>query len=148
MDHNIFMHAALEQARKSYAEGGVPVGAVLVRDGVMLAAGHNQRVQEHDPIAHGEMDCIRKAGRQKSLKNTVLYTTLCPCMMCAGAIVQFKIPRVIVGDDVNFSGSIPFLQAAGVQVEVLNLPDCVALMKEFIDRPENASLWYEDIGKE
>src|SRR5262245_55328220 len=100
-----FMRLALEQARKSYEEGGIPVGATLARRGKLLAAGHNRRVQDDDPIAHGQMDCIRKAGRQKSLKGTTLYTTLCPCMMCAGTIVQFRVPRVVIGEDVNFSGS-------------------------------------------
>jgi creatinine deaminase len=164
-----FMRLALEQARKSYAENGIPVGAVLVRDGAVLASGHNRRIQDQDPIAHGEMDCIRKAGRQKSLKDTVLYTTLCPCMMCSGTIVQFKIPRVVVGEAVNFNGAIPlpldamsaradrsvggvkldgtipFLKTCGVQVVVMNDPDCIDLMKEFIERWP--SLWNEDIGE-
>jgi creatinine deaminase len=144
MDDQGPMDVALAQAQKSYAEGGVPVGAALTQDGKVIAAGHNRRVQDGDPIAHGEMDCIRKAGRKKSLKDLTLYTTLCPCMMCSGTIVQFKVARVVIGDDVNFSGSIPFLRSQGIEVAVLNDPRCVALMREFITRfPE---LWNEDIG--
>lgn len=142
--HLQFMNLAFEQARKSFAEGGVPVGAVLVRGGKVLATGHNQRVQLGDPIAHGEMDCIRKAGRQRTYRDTVLYTTLCPCMMCAGTIVQFKIPHVVIGEDENFSGSIPFLRENGIQVDLLMHQGCLDLMRRFIrEKPE---LWFEDIG--
>jgi cytosine deaminase len=140
------MDLAYAQARKSFDEGGVPVGAVLAEGGRVLGAGHNRREQQGDPIAHGEMDCLRTVGRRKSYRSTVLYTTLCPCMMCAGTVVQFKIPRVVIGDDENFGGSIPFLRSHGVEVEVLSHRGCIELMKHFIaTRPD---LWNEDIAEE
>ena len=140
------MRAAYEQAKKSYDEGGLPIGSVLVRGGEIVAAGHNQRVQQGDPIAHGEMDCLRRAGRQKSYADTVLYTTLSPCMMCSGTILQFKIPEVVVGEALNFEGNIPFLRERGVKVTNLEDADCIALMRRFIaERPE---LWNEDIAEE
>jgi cytosine/creatinine deaminase len=106
-----FMCAAIEQAEKSFAEGGVPIGAALIENGVHVATGHNRRVQQGDPIAHGEMDCLRAAGRRRSYRNTTLYTTLSPCMMCAGTIVQFKIPRVVVGENSTFGGNEDFLRS-------------------------------------
>ncbi|ACF11025.1 CMP/dCMP deaminase zinc-binding [Chlorobaculum parvum NCIB 8327] len=139
-----FMALALEQARKSYEEGGVPVGAVMVENGKLIAAGHNQRVQNADPIAHGEMDCIRKAGRRARYDTVTLYTTLSPCMMCAGAIVQFGIGRVVVGEDRNFKGNAEFLREHGVEVTLLDDEGCRALMDTFIaERPD---LWDEDIA--
>ncbi|AAM71830.1 MAG TPA: nucleoside deaminase [Chlorobaculum sp.] len=142
-DHE-FMALALEQARKSYDEGGVPVGAVMVENGKVLAAGHNQRVQQGDPIAHGEMDCIRKAGRCARYDTVTLYTTLSPCMMCAGAIVQFGIGRVVVGEDRNFKGNAGFLREHGVEVSLLDDEGCRSLMDAFIaERPD---LWDEDIA--
>ena len=144
--HETHMRAAYEQAKKSYDEGGLPIGSVLVRGGEIVAAGHNQRVQQGDPIAHGEMDCLRRAGRQKSYADTVLYTTLSPCMMCSGTILQFKIPEVVVGEALNFEGNIPFLRERGVKVTNLEDADCIALMRRFIaERPE---LWNEDIAEE
>lgn len=141
-----FMRLAYEQAKKSYDEGGCPIGAVLVKDGQVIAAGHNQRVQQGDPIAHGEMDCLRKAGRQRSYADTVLYTTLSPCMMCSGTIVQFKIPRVVVGENANFGGNEDFLRSRGVRVDILDDPACTELMAGFIaEKPE---LWDEDIAEE
>ena len=141
-----FMRLAYEQAQKSYDEGGCPIGAVLVKGGQVVAAGHNQRVQQGDPIAHGEMDCLRKAGRQRSYADTVLYTTLSPCMMCSGTIVQFKIPRVVVGENLNFGGNEDFLRSRGVRVDVLDDPACTELMAKFIaEKPE---LWDEDIAEE
>ena len=138
------LRAGFEQALKSYKEGGLPIGAVMVEGGRVIAAGHNRRVQDGDPIAHGEMDCLRKAGRRSRYDGVTLYTTLSPCMMCAGTILQFGIPRVVVGEDRNFPGSIDFLRANGVDVMVLDDPDCVALMQRFIrERPE---LWDEDIA--
>ena len=141
-----FMQCAYQQALKSYNEGGIPIGAVLVEDGAIISQGHNKRVQEGNQIRHGEMDCFAMAGRRKSFKNTTLYTTLSPCMMCAGAIVQFKVPRVVIGENKNFAGNIPFLEEHGVEVTLLNDPACEALLERFIaEKPE---LWAEDITKE
>lgn len=139
-----FMALALEQARKSYREGGVPVGAVMVEDGKVIAAGHNRRVQDDDPLCHGEIDCIRKAGRRARYDRVTLYTTLSPCMMCAGTIVQFGIGRVVVGENSNFDGNIPFLREHGVDVALLDDDGCRQLMGEFITR--NPGLWDEDIA--
>ena len=141
-----FMRIALEEARQGYREGGVPVGSVLVENGRSVAQGHNRRVQEGDPIAHGEMDCLRRAGRRPHYRNTVLYTTLSPCMMCTGTILQFGIPRVVVGERSNFEGHCEFLAERGVDVVLLHDPDCIDLMARFIrERPE---LWNEDIAEE
>jgi creatinine deaminase len=139
------MALAYDQALKSYNEGGCPIGSVLVRNGEVIAQGHNQRVQKADPIAHGEMDCLRNAGRQRRYTDTVLYTTLSPCMMCAGTIVQFKVPTVIIGESVTFSGNKDFLQSRGVDIVDLNDQRCIALMQRFIrEKPE---LWNEDIAE-
>jgi cytosine/creatinine deaminase len=139
-----FMRAAYEQAKKSYNEGGLPIGAAMVENGAVIAVGHNLRVQDGDPIAHGEMDCLRKAGRRRDYVGVTLYTTLSPCMMCAGTIVQFGIKSVVIGEARNFPGNIDFLQQHGVDVTVLDDPDCIALMARFIkERPE---LWHEDIA--
>jgi cytosine deaminase len=138
------MALAREQARHSLEAGGVPVGSVLVRAGAVIGAGHNQRVQKSDPIAHGEMDCIRNAGRQRTYRDTVLYTTLSPCMMCAGTIVQFGIPRVVIGENRSFGGNEEFLRSRGVTVGVLDDPACKALMDEFVRR--YPQVWNEDIG--
>ena len=140
-----FMRLALEEARQGLSEGGLPIGAVLVRDGEVLAKGHNRRVQEGDPTAHGEMDCLRRAGRQTSYRDTVLYTTLSPCMMCSGTIVQFKIPRVVIGENVNFGGNEAFLKSQGIDVVLLNDPDCIKMMKKFIET--HPVLWNEDIAE-
>jgi cytosine/creatinine deaminase len=142
--HVPHMRAAYEQALASYRTGGLPIGAVMVASGVVVAAGHNQRVQQGDPIAHGEMDCIRKAGRRSRYDDVTLYTTLSPCMMCAGTIVQFGIPRVVVGEDRNFRGNTDFLRSHGVDVLLLDDADCISLMRRFItERPD---LWDEDIA--
>jgi cytosine/creatinine deaminase len=139
-----FMALALEQAKKSYEEGGVPVGALMVENGQVIASSHNQRVQKGDPIAHGEMECIRQAGRRARYDEVTLYTTLSPCMMCAGAIVQFGIGRVVVGEDRNFKGNIDFLREHGVEVTLLDDDGCRSLMDTFIaERPD---LWDEDIA--
>ncbi len=137
------MQMAVEEARQGLREGGIPIGSVLVRDGKVVASGHNKRVQENNPILHGEMDCLLNAGRIGSYRNTVIYSTLMPCFMCAGTIVQFKIPKVIVGESRTFSGAREFMEAHGVEVIDLDLPECVAMMEGFIrDKPE---LWNEDI---
>jgi len=139
-----YMAIALEEASKSYREGGLPIGAVMVENGTVVAKGHNQRVQLGDPTSHGEMDCLRNAGRRNRYANVTLYTTLSPCMMCAGTIVQFGIPRVVVGENVNFGGNIEFLRARGVEVALLDDEGCKSLMTRFIqERPE---LWDEDIA--
>jgi len=139
-----YMKLALEQAQKSYDEGGLPIGAVMVEDGTVIARGHNHRVQDDDPTAHGEMDCLRRAGRRSRYDTVTMYTTLSPCMMCAGTIVQFGIPRVVIGENVNFPGNIQFLERHGVAVTLLDDDECKRLMARFIrERPE---LWDEDIA--
>jgi cytosine deaminase len=141
-----FMRLALEEAQQGFDEGGVPVGSVLVEGGRLVARGRNRRIQEGDPIAHGEMDCLRRAGRRPHYRGTVLYTTLSPCMMCTGTILQFGIPRVVVGERQNFAGNCNFLAERGVTVALLDDPACIALMTRFIrERPE---LWNEDIAEE
>jgi len=138
-----FMQIAIEEARKGQQEGGIPIGSVLVKDGQVVAQGHNKRVQENNPILHGEMDCLNNAGRIGSYRNTVIYSTLMPCFMCAGTIVQFKIPKVIVGESQTFSGAREFMENHGVEVVDLNLPECVNMMEDFIrEKPE---IWNEDI---
>ena len=139
------LRIAYEEAKAGFDEGGCPIGAVLARDGGVVAQGRNQRVQMGNPIAHGEMDALRKAGRQKSYRDTVLYTTLSPCMMCAGTIVQFGIPRVVIGDTENFGGNEDFLRGHGVEVVLVEDPDCIALMRRFI--AEKPALWAEDIAE-
>lgn len=139
-----FMRMAIEQAQKGASEGGIPIGSVLVRDGICLGKGHNKRVQENNPILHGEMDCLNQVGRLGSYKNTTIYSTLMPCYMCAGTIVQFKIPKVIVGESRTFSGARAFMEEHGVEVVDLDLPECVDMMSRFIE--ENPDLWNEDIG--
>ena len=145
-DDVTFMALALEEARAGFEEGGVPVGSVLVEDGRVLARGRNKRVQEGDPIAHGEMDCLRAAGRRPGYKGVTLYTTLSPCMMCTGAILQFDIRRVVVGENRNFEGNIALLSGSGVEVVLLDDPGCMALMERFIR--EHPELWNEDIAEE
>jgi len=138
------MALALGQARVSLAAGGVPVGAVLAAGGEVVAAGHNERVQRGDPVAHGEISCLRNAGRRPSYKDTTLYTTLSPCPMCTGAILLFQIPRVVVGEAETFVGDLDFLAVKGVDVLLLDDPDCKAAMREFQERfPQ---VWSEDIG--
>jgi cytosine deaminase len=138
-----FMHKALNEAKKSLAEGGIPIGSVLVKNGEIVSSGHNKRVQEDNPILHGEMDCLNNAGRIGSYRDTVIYSTLMPCFMCAGTIVQFKIPKVIVGESKTFSGAREFMESHGVEVIDLNLPECIEMMENFIaEKPE---LWNEDI---
>ena len=140
-----FMRAAIEEAKKGLAEGGLPIGSVLVRDGKILAAGHNRRVQNGDPMAHAEIDCLSKAGRQKTYKDTVLYSTLMPCCLCSGAAVQFGVPKVIVGESVNFHGAPDLMRQHGVQVIDLHDTECIEMMKAFIrDHPD---VWNEDIGQ-
>lgn len=141
-----FMEEAYKLAKKSFDEGGLPIGSVLVRENEIIGSGHNQRVQKGDPIAHGEMDCIRSAGRQKTYKDTTIYTSLSPCMMCSGAIVQFGISRVVIGENRTFGGNEEFLKSRGVQVDILDHPKCIALMERL--QTEKPALWAEDIGED
>ena len=141
-----FLRLAYEQALTGYEEGGCPIGSVLAKDDQLISQGRNQRVQQGDPIAHGEMDCLRKAGRQKSYRDMTLYTSLSPCMMCTGTIIQFVIPRVVIGENETFGGNEELLRERGVEVIVANDPDCIALMTKFIQ--EKPELWNEDIAEE
>lgn len=138
------MRMAFEQALKSYKEGGLPIGAVMVEGGQVIAYGYNRRVQDGDPTAHGEIDCLRRAGRRLRYDGVTLYTTLSPCMMCSGTIIQFGIRRVVVGENRNFPGNIDFLRSHGVQVLLLDDSDCKELMARFIR--ERHDLWDEDIA--
>src|SRR5579859_2367173 len=138
------MTLALHQARISLEAGGVPVGAVLAADGQVIAAGHNERVQRGDPVAHGEIACLRNAGRRPSYHGTTLYTTLSPCQMCTGAILLFQIPRVVVGEAQTFAGDLGFLADRGVEVVLLGDEGCMAAMREFQER--YPQVWSEDIG--
>ncbi|HXC85927.1 MAG TPA: nucleoside deaminase [Trebonia sp.] len=138
------MALALRQARISLEAGGVPVGAVLAAGREVLAAGHNERVQRGDPVAHGEIACLRNAGRRPSYADTTLYTTLSPCPLCTGAVLLFQIPRVVVGEARTFPGDLDFLRARGVEIVLFDDPGCAAVMEEFQTRfPE---VWSEDIG--
>ena len=139
------MKIAYDEAECGFDSGGCPIGSVLARGGQELSRGHNQRVQQGDPIAHGEMDALRKAGRQKTYRDTVLYTTLSPCMMCSGTIVQFGIPRVVIGEN-KTGGNEDFLRDHDVEVVIVDDPDCIELMERFIR--EKPDLWAEDIAEE
>jgi cytosine/creatinine deaminase len=138
------MTAALAQAEASLAAGGVPVGAVLASGPDVIAAGHNERVQLGDPVAHGEIACLRNAGRQPSYRQMTLYTTLSPCQMCTGAILLFQIPRVVVGEAGTFAGDVKFLADRGVSVTLLDDQRCMAVMRDFQER--YPAVWSEDIG--
>ena len=143
---NEFLQAAYEEAKKGLETGGIPIGAVLVVDGKIVARGHNQRMQRGSAIRHAEMDCLENAGRLAAsrYKLATLYSTLSPCDMCSGAVLLYKIPRVIVGENQTFRGPEDYLRSRGVDVQVVNNPDCVLLMKNFIrDHP---TIWNEDIG--
>ena len=140
------LRIAYEEAKLGFDEGGCPIGSVLSRGGEEVSRGHNQRVQQGDPIAHGEMDALRKAGRQKTYRDTVLYTTLSPCMMCSGTVVQFGIPRVVVGENTTFGGNEDFLRHHGVEVVIADDKECIALMEKFIR--EKPALWAEDIAED
>ena len=139
-----FIRLAYEEAETGYREGGVPVGAVMVENGAVVGRGHNRRVQDGNPVSHGETDCMKNAGRRPDYSKVTMYTTLSPCMMCSGTIVQFGIPRVVVGEAENFPGNIEFLRERGVEVVLLDDAECKALMSRFIaERPD---LWFEDIA--
>ena len=144
MDDERFLAEAIKEAELGLAEGGIPIGSVLVRNGEIIGRGHNRRVQHGDQTAHAEIDCLRNAGRQRSLRDAVLYSTLMPCFLCGGATVQFGIPRVVAGESYTFHGSQDFLRTQGVEVVDLDDRRCVQMMEDFIKaHPE---LWAEDIG--
>ena len=141
-----FLQAAIEEAKKGLAAGGIPIGSVLVHEGKILGRGHNQRVQGGSVILHGEMDALEKAGRLsgKVYRESVLYTTLSPCSMCSGAILLYGIPKVVVGENETFLGEEELLRSRGVEVEVVESAECMEMMRDFIaEKPE---LWNEDIG--
>lgn len=142
-----FLRAALDQAYQGRAEGGIPIGSVLVYRGQIIGRGHNRRVQRGSTVLHGEMDALENAGRQPAsvYRDCVIYTTLSPCAMCSGAIVLYGIPRVVVGENISFVGEEAWLRSRGVEVEVVQDPECLAVMEAFMRvRPE---LWREDIGE-
>ena len=141
-----YLNAAIEQARKSLSEGGIPIGSVLVHEGKIIGQGHNCRVQTGSPIDHGEMNCLRNAGRLagKVYQSCTIYSTLSPCPMCSGAIVLYKIPRAVVGENQTFLGAEDYMRSQGIQVDVVQDPDCIQLMQDFIRA--NPQLWNEDIG--
>ena len=142
-----FLKAAINEAQRGLAAGGIPIGSVLVVDGEIIGRGHNQRIQKRSAVLHAEMDCLGNAGRlpARILRRATLYSTLSPCHMCSGAILLYEIPRVVVGENVNFKGPQEYLRDSGVEVEVVNDPECIRMMKKFID--ENPDLWNEDIGE-
>jgi cytosine/creatinine deaminase len=142
---DVFMKAAVEEAKRGLGEGGIPIGSVLVKDGQIVGRGYNRRVQQNDPVMHAEIDCLRNAGRIGRYEGTVLYSTLMPCYLCAGAVVQFGIKKVVVGESETFPGAKEFLEFHGVEVVDLNLDECKQLMKRFIQTKPD--LWKEDIGK-
>jgi cytosine deaminase len=142
-----FMQAAIEEAQLGLAEGGIPIGSVIVHNGQIIGRGHNRRVQEGSAIKHGEMDALENAGRQtaKTYQESVLYTTLSPCAMCSGAILLYGIPKIIVGENQTFMGEEALLRSRGVQVDVIDNHTCIQLMSDFIaSKPQ---LWNEDIGE-
>ena len=146
MSRDPFLQAAIDQARKSLAEGGIPIGSVLVYEGNIIGRGHNCRVQTGSAIDHGEMNCLRNAGRlpARIYQQSTIYSTLSPCPMCSGAIVLYKIPRVVVGENRNFVGAENYMRSQGIQVDVAQDAECIQMMRDFIQaHPE---LWSEDIG--
>lgn len=142
---DIFMQAAITEAKNGLAEGGIPIGSVLVRDEKIIGQGHNRRVQDQNPVMHAETNCLHNAGRIGSYTGTTLYSTLMPCYFCAGAAVQFGIKKVIVGESKTFEGARKFMEEHGIEVVDLALPECIQMMETFIK--ENPKLWFEDIGK-
>ena len=141
-----FLQAAIEEARAGLVEGGIPIGSVLVLDGKIIGRGHNQRVQRGSVIHHAEMNCLENAGRLKAsvYRRCILYSTLSPCPMCSGAILLYKIPRLVVGENKTFQGPEEYVRSQGVQVEVLQDPACIQIMRDFIKA--RSELWSEDIG--
>jgi cytosine deaminase len=145
-DYNSMLEVAIAEARLGLAEGGIPIGAALfTRDGQLLGAGHNRRIQENDPSVHGETDAFRKAGRQSNYRDTVMVTTLAPCWYCSGLVVQFKIGMVLVGESENFTGGVDWLRERGVEVVDLRSQECVSMLADYIRK--NPEVWNEDIGE-
>lgn len=144
---DIFMEAAIEEARKGLDEGGIPIGSVIVHNGKIIGKGHNRRVQKGSAVLHGEMDALENSGRQPAsvYRECVLYTTLSPCSMCSGAVLLYNIPKVIIGENKTFLGEEELLKSHGVKIEVLQNPECIDLMAEFIF--SHPDLWNEDIGE-
>lgn len=144
---DVFLQAAIEEARKGLAEGGIPIGSVLVIDGKIVGRGHNRRVQKGSAILHAEMDAIENAGRLKArdYRRVSLYSTLSPCDMCSGTALLYRIPRIVVGENRTFRGPEDYVRSRGVTIEVVDDPECVRLMDEFIR--SNPMLWNEDIGE-
>jgi creatinine deaminase len=140
-----YIKAAIEEAKKGLQEGGIPIGSVLVKDERIIGRGHNRRVQDNDPVMHAEIDCLRNAGRIGGYSGTILYSTLMPCYLCAGAVIQFGIKKVIVGESETFAGAREFMESHGIEVVDLNIDECKQLMSEFIRN--HPLLWNEDIGK-
>lgn len=142
-----FLRAALDEARAGLAEGGIPIGSVLVLDGEIVGRGHNRRIQQGSPIHHAEMDCLEKAGRLSAAdyRRSRLYSTLSPCDMCSGAVLLYEIPEVVIGENRTFQGPEAYVASRGVKLQVVDDPECVALMERFI--AENPTLWNEDIGE-
>ena len=141
---DLFMKCAIEEAEAGLKEGGIPIGSVLVRGGRIIGRGRNRRVQCDDPVLHAEIDCLRNAGRMQNYAECALYSTLMPCYLCAGAVVQFGIGKVVAGESINFPGAREFLESHGVEVLDLDLDVCKTMMHAFIE--EHPDLWYEDIG--
>jgi len=141
-----FLLAAFDEAKKGLEEGGIPIGSVLVIDGKILGRGHNRRVQKGSAILHAEMDCIENAGRLKAsdYSRATLYSTLSPCDMCSGTVLLYKIPKVVIGENKTFRGPEDYLRSRGVEIKILNDPECIKLMEDFISK--NPALWNEDIG--
>ena len=142
-----FLRAAIAEAQQGRAEGGIPIGSVIVYDGKIVGRGHNRRVQKGSAVLHGEIDALENAGRQKAAvyRQSILYTTLSPCSMCSGAILLYGIPRVVIGENRTFLGEEELLRSHGVQLDVVQDPECIAMMKEFIAK--HPELWNEDIGE-
>lgn len=142
-----FLQAAISEAATGLSEGGIPIGSVLVRQGIILGRGHNRRMQQGNPILHGEMDALQNAGRLPAhiYRECTLYTTLSPCPMCTGAILLYNIPKVIIGENKTFMGDEELLKSRGVEIEVAQSPECIELMRQFI--AEQPSVWNEDIGE-
>ena len=142
-----YMLAAIEEAEQGVAEGGIPIGSVVVRDGMIVGRGHNRRVQQGSTILHGEMDALERAGRQSAnfYRECTLYTTLSPCPMCSGAILLYGIPRVVIGENRSFMGEETLLAERGVKLTVLQDERCIALMRDFMQK--HPQLWAEDIGE-
>lgn len=138
-DDRVFLAEALAEAEKSFSVGGIPVGAVLVRDGEIIARGHNRSQQTNDPTSHGETDCLRNGGLQPSYAGTTLYTTLSPCMMCTGAALFLGVPRIVIGEREHYPGDVDFLVARGLEIALVDDPACIALMRRFTI--ERAAFW-------